>query len=196
MYDIYTKALAVLEVLEWAERNLHRNRPVRIVHRLKREGLLKEGTVAYLVDALRPNEALRFRNAMATIETHMARLNPVDRDFVRIEGPATTGFYMAYLEDHHKIIYLARRIFIGERRFPGIAPELVEVASSLVTSAVWVAKVLLPEVDPLLRGPITSRLSALLYAAEVRLEGTPAPTEYLHQIQRLNLDMQSSRAAM
>ena len=195
MYDIYSQALAVLEVLEGAERNLHRNRPVRIVFRLKRAGLFKDKTIAYLIDALRPNEALRFRNAMATIEAHFVRLKQEDRDFIRIEGPATTGFYMAYLEDHQKIIYLARRIFIGERRFPGVEAELVDVASVLVTSAAWVAKVLIPAVDPRLRGPITSRLQALLYAAEVRLEGTPAPAEYLHQIQRLNRDLQSSRAA-
>jgi len=196
MYDIYTKALAVLEVLEWAERNLHQNRSVRVVERLKRRGLYRDKNVAQLLDALRPNEALRFRNAMATIETHFSRLNPVDRDFIRIEGPATTGFYLAYLEDHKTIIYLARRIFIGDRHFPGVDASLVEVASNLVTSAAWVAKVLIPSVDPLLRGPITSRLSAMLYAAETRLEGTPAPSDYLHQIQRLNHDMRSSRAAM
>lgn len=195
MYDIYSKALAVLEVLEWAERSLHRNRSVRIVYRLKRQGLFREKNVAYLLDALRPNEALRFRNAMSTIEAHFSRLNPEDRDFIRIEGPATTGFYMAYLEDHQKIISLARRIFIGERSFPGTAAELVEVASSLVTSAAWVAKVLIPSVDPILRGPLTSRLQALLYAAEVRLDGTPAPEEYLHQIQRLSRDLLASRAA-
>lgn len=194
MYDIYTRAQAVLEVLEQAERRLHRNRFVRIVQWLKSRNLYEDRSVAYLVDALRPAEALRFRNAMATVEAHFVRLNQEDRDFIRREGPATTGFYMAYLEDHSKILYLAHRIFIGERRFPGVAPELVEVASSLVASAAWVTKVLIPSVDPLLRGPITSRLQALLYAAEVRLDGTPAPTDYLHQIQRLNRDLQTMRA--
>ncbi|WGL32580.1 hypothetical protein Arash_gp129c [Salmonella phage Arash] len=194
MYDIYTRALAVLEVLEQAERRLHRNKFVRIVQWLKSRNLYEDRSVAYLVDALRPSEALRFRNAMATVEAHFVRLNQEDRDFIRREGPATTGFYMAYLEDHSKVLYLAHHIFIGERSFPGIAPELVEVASSLVASAAWVTKVLIPSVDPRLRGPITSRLQALLYAAEVRLDGTPAPTDYLHQIQRLNRDLQTMRA--
>ena len=195
MYDIYTKALAVLEVLEWAERNLHRSQSTRIVYRLKRKGLFREKTISYLLDALRPNEALRFRNAMATIESHLVRLNYEDRDFIRIEGPATTGFFLAYLEDHDTILKLARRIFIGERKFPGVAPELVEVASSLVTSAAWVTKVLIPSVDPRLRGPITNRLQAMLYSAEVRMEGTPAPTDYVHQIQRLNRDLHQMRVA-
>ncbi len=195
MYDIYTRALKVLEVLERAERNLHRNKPIRIVNWLTRQDLYAEKSVAYLLDALRPKEALRFRNAMATVESHFARLNQEDREFIRREGPATTGFFIAYLQDHETVLQLARRIFIGERNFPGVAPELVEVASSLVTSAAWVAKVLVPSVDPRLRGPITSRLQALLYAAEVRMEGTPAPTDYLHQIQRLNRDLGQLRVA-
>ncbi len=195
MYDIYTKAQAVLEILERTQDRIHANKPVRVVARLRREGLFLERSVAYLVDALRPAEALRFRNAMATIESHFARLNHEDKQFIRREGPATTGFYMAYLEDHDTILKLARRIFIGERKFPGVAPELVEVASSLVTSPAWVTKVLVPSVDPRLRGPITNRLQAMLYAAEVRMEGTPAPSDYVHQIQRLNRDLQSMRVA-
>lgn len=189
MYDTYSKALAVLEVLEAAERALHRNRSFRLVWQLKRKGLFMEKSVSYLLDALRPNEALRFRNAMATIESHFVRLSAEDRDFIRQEGPATTGFYLAYLEDHHLILSIARRIFLGERTFTGINPELVGVAGNLVASAEWVAKVLIPSIDPRLRGPIESRLKTLLFSAEQALEGTPAPESYKNQIQRLNLDL-------
>lgn len=195
MYDIYSKAQAVLAVLERAESSIHRNKPVRIVSWLRREGLFMEKSVAYLLDALKPAEALRFRNAMATIESHFARLNTEDKNFIRREGPATTGFYLAYLEDHDEILSLARRIFIGERNFPGVSQELIDVASTLATSAPWIAKVLIPSVDPRFRAPLTSRLQALLYVAEARMEGTPAPSDYLHQIQRLNQDLQSMRVA-
>lgn len=195
MYDIYSKAQAVLAVLERAESSIHRNKPVRIVSWLRREGLFLEKSVAYLVDALKPAEALRFRNAMATIESHFARLNTEDKNFIRREGPATTGFYLAYLEDHDEIVSLARRIFIGERNFPGVSQELIDVASMLATSAAWIAKVLIPSVDPRFRAPLTNRLQALLYVAETRMEGKPAPSDYLHQIQRLNEDLQSMRVA-
>lgn len=195
MYDIYTKAQAVLAVLERAEDRIHKNRPVRVVSWLRREGLFMEQSVAYLVDALRPPEALRFRNAMATIESHYARLNNEDRAFISREAPATTGFYLSYLQDHTKILSLARRIYIGERYFPEVSTELVEVASSLVMSAAWVTKVLIPSTDPRLRGPIEARLQALLYVAGAQMEGTPAPSDYRHQIQRLNLDVNDLRVA-
>ena len=189
MYDIYTKAIAVLEVLERAERQIHDNKPVRVVSRLRREGLFLERSVAYLVDALKPKEALRFRNAMATIESHFARLNREDKEFIRREGPATTGFYIAYLEDHTKVLDLARRLFIGERRFSGDNRQLVELASSLITSPSWVAKVLIPSTDPMLRGPLEFRLHTMLLSAQEELKDAPVPEAYITQIQRLSNDM-------
>lgn len=195
MYDIYSKALAVLEVLERAERSILENKPVRLVSRLRREGLFMDRSVAYLMDALRPNEALRFRNAVATVESHFARLCKEDKEFIKKEGPATTGFYMAYLEDHPNILALARRMVIGERTFSNVNKELVEVASALVTSAAWISKVLIPSLDPRLRGPVEYRLSGMIYSAEQAMEGTPAPAAYIHQIQRLGQDLNRTRFA-
>ena len=194
MYDIYTKAIAVLEVLERAERSIHDNKPVRVVSRLRREGLFLEKSVAYLVDALRPNEALRFRNAMATIESHFARLNREDKDFIRKEGPATTGFYIAYLEDHNKVLDLARRILLGERKFSEDS-QLVELASVLAASPSWIAKVLIPSMDPMIRGVLEFRLQNMLLTAEQELADSPAPAAYIHQLQKLSMDIDRMRVS-
>lgn len=147
MLDIYLQALAVLEVLEWAERRIKKGQPVRVVSRLKRRGLFKEKSVAYLLDALRPNEALRFRNAMAVIEGHYARLNMADKEWIRREGPVATGFYLAYLNDHTQIIDAAYDFLLGAT--PATENEQVlEVAGVLVTSPSWVVKVLMDEISP------------------------------------------------
>ena len=82
------------------------------------------------MDSLRPKEAKRFYLAMSFIEGHMSNLNTEDRLFVRTEAPVTKGFYMAHLRDHPTIIELALRMMIGERRFTGVDPQLVDVAST------------------------------------------------------------------
>lgn len=195
MYDTYTKALAVLEVLEWAERRIHSNKPFRLVARLRRGGLYLDKSVAYLLDSLRHAEALRFRNAMATIESHFARLCGEDKTFIRSEGPATTGFYLSYLEDHHVIVDLARRMFMGERRFPGVSPELVDVASVLVTSPTWVVKVMMNEIDPRYQVLVESRVSMMLDSALSVTTGTPVPAAYINQMSNLRQSMSMTMVA-
>lgn len=188
MYENYTKALAVLEVLEWAERRIATNKPLRLVAKLRREGLYLEKSVAYLMDSLRPNEALRFRNAMAiTItESHFARLNKEDREFIRIEGPATTGFYLAYINgDHEKIIELARQMLLGIRKFRGYSPDLIETASVLVTGPTWVVNVLLPEIDPRYRAMIEPRVNMLLDSALEIAKDRPIPEACREQLKKL-----------
>ncbi|MHC9367136.1 hypothetical protein ACYZFS_28350, partial [Klebsiella pneumoniae] len=124
MYEDYTRAQQVLDVLERTCEKLQLNSSIKLVSNLRRKGLLAEPSIAYLMDSLRPNEAKRFCEAMAFIEGHFARLNTADKIFVRTEAPATKGFYMAYLRDHSTIIELARRMMIGERRFTDAAPQL------------------------------------------------------------------------
>lgn len=192
MYDIYSKALSVLEVLEWAQRRIESNKPFRLVSKLRREGLYLEKSVAYLLDSLRPNEALRFRNAMATVESHFARLCREDREFVKQEGPATTGFYLAYLEDHETIIDLSRRMFLGERTFPGVSKDLVEVASVLVTSPNWVVKAMMPEIDPRYRALIEPRVCMMLDTALDATRGRPVPEAYVNQMFNLRKSIDAS----
>lgn len=186
MYENHTKALAVLEVLEWAERRIHNSKPFRLVSKLRREGLYLEKSVSYLMDALRPNEALRFRNAMATIETHFARLSREDREFIRVEGPATTGFYLAYLDgDHDKIVEVARQMFLGRRIFSGVAADLVETAAVLVTSPTWIVKVLLPETDHRYHSLIEARATMLLDSAIDIVRNRPIPEAYVNQLKSM-----------
>ena len=109
MYEDYTRALQVLDVLERTCEKLQLNRPIKLVSNLRRKGLLAEPSIAYLMDSLRPNEAKRFCEAMAFIEGHFARLKLEDKIFVRTEAPATKGFYMSHLRDHTTVIELARR---------------------------------------------------------------------------------------
>jgi hypothetical protein len=147
MYDIYLQALAVLEVLEWAERRIKKGRPVRVVSRLVRNGLFKEKAVVYLLDALRPNEALRFRNAVATIEGHYARLNLADKEWIRREGPVATGFYLSYLNDHTQVIDTAYQFLLG-MPITTENDQVASVAGVLVMSPSWVVKVLMDEISP------------------------------------------------
>jgi hypothetical protein len=191
MYDIYSKALAVLEVLEWAQRRIEGNKPFRLVSKLRREGLYLDKSVAYLIDSLRHTEALRFRNAMATVESHFARLCREDREFIRVEGPATTGFYLAYLDDHERIVGLARKMLVGERRFPGESRELVDVASVLVTSPNWVVKVLMAEIDPRHRAMLEPRVCMMLDSALSVTEGKPVPEAYVAQMYNLRRSVSS-----
>lgn len=192
MYDIYSKALSVLEVLEWAQRRIESNKPFRLVSKLRREGLYLEKSVAYLLDSLRQNEALRFRNAMATVESHFARLCREDREFIRVEGPATTGFYLAYLDDHQRIVDLGRRMFLGERNFPGVSAELVEVASVLVTSPNWVVKVMMAEVEPRHRLLVEPRVCMMLDSALDVTKGRPIPESYVNQMFNLRRSIDAS----
>lgn len=186
MYETYTKALAVLEILEWAERRIHSNKPFRLVSKLRREGLYLEKSVSYLIDSLRPNEAFRFRNAMATIETHFARLSREDREFIRVEGPATTGFYLAYLNgDHDRIVEVARKMFLGQRTFSGVPADLIEAAAVLVTSPTWVVKVLLPETDHRYHCMIEARATMLLDSAVGIAKGRPIPEAYVGQLKAM-----------
>ncbi len=185
MYENYTKALAVLEILEWAKRRIEGNKPFRLVSKLRKEGLYLDKSVAYLLDSLRENEALRFRNAMATIETHFARLCREDREFIRQEGPATTGFYLAYLNDHKTIIDVAQRMFLGERVFPGVPKEQVDVASVLVTGPTWVVKVLIPEVDPRYSAIMIPRALQLLESAIEMVKDKPVPEKFVKNLNSL-----------
>lgn len=192
MYDIYSKALSVLEVLEWAQRRIENNKPFRLVSKLRREGLYLEKSVSYLLDSLRPFEALRFRNAMATIESHFARLCREDREFIRQEGRATTGFYLAYLDDHQTIVDLGRRMFMGERQFPGVSADLVEVASVLVTSPNWVVKVLMTEINPRYRALVEPRVCMMLDSALDATRGRPVPEAYVNQMSNLRKSIDES----
>lgn len=193
MYEDYTRALQVLDVLERTCEKLQLNRPIKLVSNLRRKGLLAEPSIAYLMDSLRPNEAKRFCEAMAFIEGHFARLKLEDKIFVRTEAPATKGFYMSHLRDHTTVIELARRMMIGERRFTDADPQLVDVASTLASSATWCVKVLIPSIDPRKAAIIISKLSALVYQALERLKGKPAPQQYVAQLQRMSYELQQMR---
>lgn len=63
MYENYTRALQVLDVLERTCEKLQLNREVKLKPTLNRKGLLAEPSVAYLMDSLRPKEAKRFCEA-------------------------------------------------------------------------------------------------------------------------------------
>lgn len=193
MYENYTRALKVLDVLERTCEKLQLNRRIKLKSALSRQGLLAEPSVAYLMDSLRPKEAKRFCLAMSFIEGHMSNLNTEDRFFVRTEAPATKGFYMAHLRDHPTIIELARRMMIGERRFTDVAPQLVDVASSLASSPTWCVRVLIPSIDPRKAAIIISKLSALLYQALERMKGKPAPHQYVDQLQRMSYELHQMR---
>ena len=193
MYENYTRALLVLDVLENTCEKLQANQRIKLRSTLSRKGLLAEPSVAYLMDSLRPKEAKRFCVAMSFIESHMARLNAADRLFVSKEAPATKGFYMAHLRDHPTIIELARRMMIGERRFTDVDPQLVEVASNLAGSPTWCVKVLIPSIDPRKAAIIISKLTALVYQALERLKGKPAPQQYVAQLHRMSYELQQMR---
>lgn len=183
MYDYYTKALAVLEVLEWAERRIYSNEPFRVVSRLRRKGLYQEKTVSYLMDSLRPNEALRFRNAMATIESHFARLSHEDREFIRVEGPATTGFYLSYLNGEHEfIVDLSYKMLVGERVFPGVRSDLIDTASALLSSPAWIVRVLIPNLHPYKQILARSVAHRLVYTALEYTRNKPIPHQYTNQL--------------
>ncbi|RTO43319.1 hypothetical protein [Enterobacter ludwigii] len=193
MYENYTRALQVLDVLERTCEKLQLNREVKLKPTLNRKGLLAEPSVAYLMDSLRPKEAKRFCEAMSFIEGHMSCLKDEDKAFVRTEAPATKGFYMAYLQDHSTIIELARRMMIGERRFTHVDPQLIDVASNLASSPTWCVKVLIPSIDPRKAAIIISNLTAWIYQALERLKGKPAPWQYVAQLQRMSYELQQMR---
>lgn len=189
MYENYTKALLILDVLERTCEKLQLNQRIKLRSALTRKGLLDEPSVAYLMDSLRPEEAKRFCVAMSTIESHMARLNTADRIFVSTEAPATKGFYIAHLRDHKTVIELARRMMIGERRFTDVDPQLVDVASNLASSATWCVRVLIPSIDPRKSAIIISKLQALVFQALERLKGKPAPQQYVAQLERISYEL-------
>lgn len=193
MYEHYTRALLVLDVLERTCEKLQLNQRVKLKSTLNRKGLLAEPSVAYLMDSLRPKEAKRFCVAMSMIESHMARLNTADRLFVSTEAPATKGFYMAYLQDHPTVIELARRMMIGERRFTDVDPQLVDVASNLASSPTWCVRVLIPSIDPRKAALIMNKLTALIYQALERMKGKPVPQQYVAQLQRMSYELQQMR---
>lgn len=193
MYENYTRALLVLDVLERTCEKLQRNQRVKLKSVLSRKGLLAEPSVAYLMDSLRPKEAKRFCVAMSTIESHMSRLNTADRIFVSTEAPATKGFYMAHLRDHPTIIELARRMMIGERRFTDVDPQLVDVASNLASSPTWCVRVLIPSIDPRKATIIIGKLSSLVFRALERIKGEPVPQQYVAQLQRMSYELQQMR---
>jgi hypothetical protein len=56
MYENYTRALQVLDVLERACEKLQRNQRIKLKSVLSRKGLLAEPSVAYLMDSLRPKK--------------------------------------------------------------------------------------------------------------------------------------------
>ena len=168
MYEDYTRALQVLDVLERTCEKLQLNRPIKLVSNLRRKGLLAEPSIAYLMDSLRPNEAKRFCEAMAFIEGHFARLTLEDKIFVRTEAPATKGFI-------------------------DVDPQLVDVASNLAGSPTWCVKVLIPSIDPRKTAIIISKLTALVYQALERLKGKPAPQQYVAQLHRMSYELQQMR---
>ncbi|MBJ5108357.1 hypothetical protein JGF70_24630 [Salmonella enterica subsp. enterica serovar Typhimurium] len=194
MYEYYTRAQQVLDVLERTCEKLQLNRSIKLVSNLRRKGLLAEPSIAYLMDSLRPNEAKRFCEAMAFIEGHFARLKPEDKIFIKTEAPATKGFYMAHLRDHSTIIELARRMMIGERRFTGVDPQLVDVASTLASSPTWCVRVLIPSIDPRKAAIIINKLAALIYRALERVKGEPVPHQYVAQLQRMSYELHQMRS--
>ncbi|ELZ1138864.1 hypothetical protein SP292_004813 [Escherichia coli] len=193
MYEDYTRAQQVLDVLERSCEKLLLNRSIKLVSNLRRKGLLAEPSIAYLIDSLRPNEAKRFCEAMAFIEGHFARLKPEDKIFVRTEAPATKGFYMAYLSDHTTVIELARKMIIGYRTFPDADPQLVDVASNLASSATWCTRVLIPSIDPRKASMISNKIAEAVYHALERMKGKPAPQQYVAQLQRMSYELQQMR---
>ena len=193
MYENYTRALQVLDVLEKTCRCIRANRGIILTRILNRKGLMTEPSIAYLMDSLRPKEAQRFCEAMLFIEGHMSRLNTEDKAFVRTEAPATKGFYMAYLQDHSTIIELARRMMIGERRFTDVGQQLVDVASNLASSPTWCVRVLIPSIDPRKAAPIINKLTASVYLILERIKGKPVPQQYVVQLQRMRFELQQMR---
>ena len=193
MYENYTRAQQVLDVLEKTCRCIRANRGIILTRILNRKGLMTEPSIAYLIDSLRPKEAKRFCEAMSFIEGHMSRLNTEDKAFVRTEAPATKGFYMAYLQDHPTVIELARRMMIGERRFTDVDPQLIDVASNLASSPTWCVKVLIPSIDPQKAAIIISNLTAWIYQALERLKGKPAPWQYVNQLKKMSYELQQMR---
>lgn len=191
MFEVYTKALAVLDVLEDTVRRIKYNQRFRLTATLRRKGLLDEKSIVGLMDALNPNQANRFYVAMATIESNFARLDNDDKYFMETEGPAATGFYMAYLEQHDAVIDRAYRILIRRKKVTPGVDELDDVANTLCGSPTWVAKVLIPSVDPLHSILVQYQLKRMICNALQNIErkSLPVPHQVKTQLMKLNLEL-------
>lgn len=187
MFEVYTKALAVLDVLEDTVRRIKYSQTIQLTSSLRRQGLLDGKSISWLIDSLNPKQAHRFYQAMATIENNFSRLKNDDKYFMETEGPIATGFYLSYLKDHDSVIERAFQIFHkGRKVTPGLN-SLDDVARTLCDSPTWVAEVLIPSVDPRYAVFIRNRLKLLIRQKlkVINEKSLPVPHQVTEQLMKL-----------